>query len=240
MNRKKVLGLAPLLVIAVFAVAAAGAQAATSPRILQNGSEAKLENGAKLPLLSWGTLTLENSKLGLIKCENAFGGYASDPGVKGEGDLPGEGKVLGYTAYNCKSEVCEAALGKVEVTPLGQTENELKEVVTVERITTPWEAHVNEPSPGTWKLKVGNKTPKSPSQIRFRVVCVAQATKAEFTGELNIAGEGGTLIGSAPAKLEFKGAETGELESSIGTGTVSGKVKLMGYNGQEVLTVKNQ
>ena len=238
MRRKTFLGLVPLLVIAALAVTPVGAQAA--PRILQNGSEAKLENGKLLPILSWGTLTLENSKLGLIKCKNAFGGVATDPGVAGSG-LAGEGKVQGYAAYNCTGAACELAGEPVEVTPLGEATNPVtKTKEDVGRITTPWEAHVTEPSAGVWTLKTGNKTAGSETKIRFSVVCAAQALKSEFAGELNIAGEGGTLIGSSPAKLEFKGAETGELESAIGTGTVTGKVKLMGYEAQEVLTVENR
>jgi len=239
MNRKTFLRLAPLLVIGALAVSAVAAQAA--PRILANGSETKLENGKKLPVMSWGTLKLENSKLGLITCKNAFGGLAEDPGVKGPGDLPGQGTVQGYAAYNCTGPLCEVAGEPVEVTPLGKATNPVtKAKETVGRITTPWETVVNEPEPGKWKLKVGNKVEASETKILFGVVCAAQALKAEFHGELNIAGEGGTVIGSAPAKLTFEKAATGELESTIGTGTVEGKVKLQGYEAQEVLTVVNQ
>ena len=239
MNRKTFLRLAPLLVIGALAVSAVAAQAA--PRILANGSETKLENGKKLPVMSWGTLKLENSKLGLITCKNAFGGLAEDPGVKGPGDLPGQGTVQGYAAYNCTGPLCEVAGEPVEVTPLGKATNPVtKAKETVGRITTPWETVVNEPEP---------QDPASPAQYMakvtnmYRLVRLAFETDTTRTVTLmldSVAGEGGTLIGSAPAKLTFEKAATGELESTIGTGTVEGKVKLQGYEAQEVLTVVNQ
>jgi len=238
MKRKIYLGLAPLLVIALLGAMAGAAQAA--PRILQNGTEKKLEEGAHFPILSWGVLQLENSKLGLIECHNAFGGYATDPGKKGSGK-PGEGKVEGYTAYGCTSPICEAALGKVVVTPVGK-----EEAKKVERITVaePWEAVITEPVPSSekWTLKVGNKLEPRPQkgQIAFEVICAVQATKAEFTGELNIGGVQGQAQGSSPAKLIFEKAASGELQSAIGTGTVAGEVNLFGYSEGQTLTVKNQ
>ena len=49
----------------------------------------------------------------------------------------------------------------------------------------------------------------------------------------------GTSIGASPSKVEFKVPESGELESSIGGGVYRGKLKLMGYEGQDLITVKN-
>src|SRR5439155_19761726 len=121
-----------------------------------------------------------------------------------------------FSAYNCTAPGCELAGQPVEVTPLGQASNPVtKTKETVGRITTPWGGVVNEPKEKEWRLKIGNKA-KTETQIRFSVVCPAQALSAEFTGELNVPGEGGALIGAAPAKLEFKGFESGELESSVG------------------------
>jgi len=249
MNRKTFLGLVPLLVIVAFAVTPVGAQAeevgkcgegGTCPRILQNGLETKLEGGKLLPIVSWGTLKLENSKLGLITCRNVFGGFATDPGVKGPGDARGEGLVNGYAAYNCIGPLCEVAGEPVEVTPLGQASNPVtKAKETVGRITVPWQSHIFEPKAKEWQLVVGDKL-KDEKAIRFRVVCAAQALAAEFTGELHPTGEAGTIAGAAPAKLEFLKAASGELESAIGTGTVEGKVKLMGYEAAESLSVENR
>jgi hypothetical protein len=237
MPRKGLVGVATLLLIAALAVMAAGAQAATSPRWLQNGTEKKLEGGARFPVLLWGALQVENNKLGLVECKYAMGGAVTDPGIKGEGDLPGEAEVKGYTAYGCTMPVCEAAAGKVVFTPVGTEESK-----TVERITTPWEAHVTEPSAGVFHLNLGNKTKGSSTQIRFRWICAAQAVNSEFTGELTPVLEGGTAQGSAPARLEFRGAESGELESAQTSGgaVFRGKLNLFGYTEGQTLTVKNQ
>ena len=240
MSKKRHIPVVLVLVIAALAVIPAGAQG--SPRWLQNGTEAKLEGGKVLPIFMWGRLALENGTTGLDKCRYALTGVASDPGTKGEGDLPGEAKVQGLTAYNCQAPVCELAAGEgAEITALGQASNPVtKTKETVGRITTPWEAQLNEPKAGEWKLKLGNKTAGSETQIRFELPCMSLAARFEFRGEQNVLGQGGTLIGAAPAKLEFKGAESGALESTAGAGTMTGLVKLMGYEAQEVLTVVNQ
>src|SRR5207247_1706626 len=107
--------------------------------------------------------------------------------------------------------------------PLGEGINPVtKAKETVGRITTPWEFHVTEPAPGQYGLRLGNKETGSETAIRYRVDCSAQAGRFDFTGELNLAFENGTLIGAAPAKVKFTGAESGQLESEIGPGTISG------------------
>jgi hypothetical protein len=110
---------------------------------------------------------------------------------------------------------------------------------TVGRLTTPWEGNIQEPKEREWKLHIGNKL-KNDKAIRFGVVCAAQGLTATFTGELNPLGEAGTTIGASPTTLQFKEAESGELEGAAETATVKGKVKLMGYTAQELLTVVNQ
>jgi hypothetical protein len=124
---------------------------------------------------------------------------------------------------------------------LGQASNPVtKSKETVGRITAPWEAVLNEPKEKEWKLKIGNKTSGSETQVRLSVSCPAKGIKPELRGALNAMGESGTMIGSAPAKLGFKGAESGELESGIGGVVLTGKLKLMGYEAEEVITVVNQ
>jgi hypothetical protein len=144
--------------------------------------------------------------------------------------------------------LCDLAGEPAEVTPLGQASNPVtKAKETVGRITTPWEAVVTEASEKEWKLKMGNRTTGSDTKIRLSVACPMQALTAEFTGELVPMVEAGTIIGASPAKLQFLKTTSGELESAIGanarggpSGTVEGKLKLMGYEAAENLSVVKQ
>jgi hypothetical protein len=229
--------LVAMLALSGLAISPVGAQA-EAPRWLQNGTEAKLEEGKLLPILSWGLVTFENTKFGLIKCQTSWAGVATDPGKAGLTDVAGEAKVQSYTVYNCHWQICENVAGRAEVTPLGNAENELKEKITVERITTPWEALLTEPTAGAFHLTMGTKTGET--AIRLRFMCAALPAKAEFSGQLTPSLESGALIGAAPSKLEFKGEESGHLEGSEGFLNFNGKNKLQGYESQELLTVKRQ
>jgi len=71
-----------------------------------------------------------------------------------------------------------------------------------------------------------------------RVICAASALNVEFHGSLTPKVTNGSSIGAAPSKLEFNPA-AGSLESTSGAGEMSGKLKLMGYEGQELIQVKN-
>jgi len=217
---KRFLGFVPLLAIIVFVMAPAAAQA--EPHQYKNGTIT--EPGEKVPQIAWGTLQLENANIGLIECRNIFGGYGENP----VGGGAAQGELEGYSAYNCVSLSCEAAGKAVEVFPLGLDNPKEGN----------WEIHTVESPVGTFKLKVGNKLAANPKQIKFKVVC-AGLINTEFHGELFPNTKNGTSIGAAPSKVEFLGATSGELESAAGTGTVKGKLKQMGYEGQDLLTIKN-
>jgi hypothetical protein len=220
MNMKRFLGLVPVLAI-VCAMIPAAAQAV--PHQYKNGTITP--EGEKVPQLAWGTLTLENLNAGLIKCHNIFGGTGENP----VGGGAAQGELEGYSAYSCESETCEASGKKVEVYPLGLDNP----------ILGYWEIHVVEEPAGTFKLKVGNKVSGSPKQIKFDIRCTGLLEATEFHGELFPNTKNGTSIGASPSTVTFSKAASGELESLIGTGTVSGKVKQMGYEAQDLLQVKN-
>jgi len=219
MNMKRFLGFVPLLAIIVFVMAPAAAQA--EPHQYKNGTIT--EPGEKVPQLAWGTLQLENANIGLIECKNIFGGYGENP----VGGGAAQGELEGYSAYNCTSVACEAASKAVEVFPLGLDNPKLGN----------WEIHIVGAAP-PFKLKVGNKLAANAKQIKFKVVC-AGLIDTEFHGELSPNAKNGTSIGAAPSKVEFLGAPSGELESAAGTGTVKGKLKQMGYEGQDLLQIFN-
>jgi hypothetical protein len=60
----------------------------------------------------------------------------------------------------------------------------------------------------------------------------------EFHGPLKPKATNGSSIGGAPSKFEFNAA-AGSLESTSGAGEVTGKMKLLGYEAQELVQVKN-
>jgi len=74
--------------------------------------------------------------------------------------------------------------------------------------------------------------------IALRVNCAATGQSVQFHGSLKPEFVNGTLIGSAPSKLEFA-AGSGSLQSTLGTGEVTGKWKIMGYEAQQLTQVKN-
>jgi len=256
MNRKRFFGLVLVLVIAALAAPTAS-QAKTfcttspCPRFQINKTEGKIKEGKKVRIISWATLELNTAKIGLITCKNMFAGFATNPGVAGSGGA-GEGGIEGYAAYGCSSTLCEGVGQKVEVTPLGETENLIKtEKIVVERITTPWEVHAIRASEaiggkfhigGTepFGLDIGNEVSKSPKQIRFNVRCFGKALNAEFTGELTPEGKNASAIGSGPAEEKLWGGESGELNSvEGGKGSVSGEhIKIFGYDEGEEIAVK--
>jgi len=193
-------------------------------------------------VLSWGKLALNTVTLGVIECENEFGGDVYNPG--GGGVPPGAGmavagefRVDSFAVYDCTNLECETTLKSQEsIIPEGLG-------VAVEGGVAKqleWEGKLLNGTPT--RLKVGNKVLNSPTQVKFHILCpkttgAEQNSKAK--GELTPEVENGTSIGSSPSKITF-GAGSGELE--IGTtpeGKVTGSLKTMGYEGGEIVTSAN-
>src|SRR5437660_11508294 len=146
-------------------------------------------------------------------------------------------KVDSFSAYDCTNVECETTLNS-------------KESITSEGLgvaveggvakSLEWEGKLVNGSPT--RLKVGNLTLNSPTQIKFHILCpkttsTEQNSKAK--GELTPEIENGTSAGASPSKLSF-GAGSGELE--IGTtkeGKVTGSLKTMGYEGGEIISSAN-
>jgi hypothetical protein len=228
----KFLGLAPLLAIVAFAVMPAAAQAA--PHFYKNHVGLPAESGGPgaegLDIMAWGKLVLETKTIGTITCQNEFGGDAYNPEGP-EGAAPGEGKVDAYAVYDCTNEDCEVALkSKMEIVPEGL--NKFGE----------WETKLIEPEAGVIRLKSGNQIPESPTQIKFLIACPPAGLgeiKTPSRGELTPKLKNGTLIGSAPSKIEF-GVGSGELElAGVKEGKVNGSLKAMGYSEGEIITTSN-
>jgi hypothetical protein len=185
-----------------------------------------LEGGALgADVLGWGKLVLETKTMGTMTCLWHFGGEVVNPVVGA-----GEGRIDGASVYDCKSENCEGALkSKLEIIPEGL--NKFGE----------WEAKITEPEVGIIRLKVGNKTSGSPTQIQFLISCPNTGlgeTKTLARGELTPKYKNGTAIGVSPSKMEF-GTGSGELElAGVAEGKVNGSLKLMGYETGEVIAAK--
>jgi hypothetical protein len=104
-----------------------------------------------------------------------------------------------------------------------------------EKIGEPWETY---------------KTPSPPGMMRETQICEIAATKEAFftfifegeykpeIGKAKTANLNGTSA-SKPSLVKFEGASTGELHSEAGgEGPAMGSLKYLGYNEQELITVK--
>jgi hypothetical protein len=229
MSRKLRMGVAPVLLVAAFAVMPAAAQAA--PHFYKNKVLAPEESGGPgaegTDIIAWGTLTLITKTVGTITCLNEMGGDAYNP----IGGGAGEGKIDAYAVYDCTNELCEIAFkSKQEIIPEG-----------LEKFGE-WEARLTEAVAGKPRLKTGNSELNSPTQIKFLIECPPAGfgeIKVKSKGELSPLVQNGTAVGSAPSQLKFD-AESGELEiANAKEGKVEGSGRGMGYEGGELLTTKN-
>ena len=189
-----------------------------SPHWYTNGSIQP--EGAILPTIAWGTLTLTNSTLGEVECHTVFAGYSENP----TGGGTAVGKIQGFSAYECASASCTSSGGTAIV-------------VKAEKL--PWSTEVAEPKAGVFRLKIGNKT-KAAGAAFLSVNCVG-VKNVQFFGEhaptiLN----NGSSIGSKPAQVQFDQPGSGELESEAAGGLkFEGKFKVEGYEEEELIGVKN-
>jgi hypothetical protein len=229
MSRKLRMGFATALLGAVFAVMPAAAQAV--PHFYKNKLIAPEESGGPgaegTDIIAWGTLTLQTKTVGVITCLNEFAGDAYNP----VGGGAGEGKIDGYVAYDCKNELCESAFAsKQEIIPEG-----------LEKFGE-WETKLTEAVVGQPRLKTGNSTLNSPTQIKFLIKCPPAGLgeiNTKSKGELNPLVSNGTSIGLAPSKVVFDAA-SGELEiANVKEGKAEGSLKVMGYEGSELISSKN-
>ena len=221
MNRKLYISLAPLIVTAAFAVMPAASQAACTPPKCPHGyvNGVISAEGVHVPIVAWGTAVLKNATLGELECHTVFAGYGENP-VGGGASI---GKTQAFYPYECLDALCTSTGGTATLTP----EN------------LPWVTEVTEPKANEWRLRTGKSNKKEAENIEFFVNCEPVA-KAKFFGEnspriLN----SGSSIGSKPGQLEFD-VGAGALESTlIGKGTTAGKIKVEGYEEEELGSVKN-
>ena len=170
---------------------------------------ARVAEASKLRLLAWGTLTLSNASTGLVKCKTVAGLETENS----PGGGAGTGTLPGAVAYSCVAPSCESAGGTAELVP--------------EKL--PWTSVLVE------EAQLFNDKLEG---ITLRVICAANKQSVQFSGSLKPEFVNGFLIGAAPSTLQF-GTGSGSLQSTAGAGEVTGKWKLMGYEGQELAQVKD-
>jgi hypothetical protein len=219
-------------------------------------SNAKMAEGTVAPIVMFGGKTnLSQQLVGEVNCKTVLGGTVENP----VGGGAGVGHTNAMAFYECKQETCEReVLAKTGLEgrertmtanlPSSSSEpafpgwhDELEESVVAgvssvrEKIGEPWETF---------------KTPSPPGMLRETEICEVAPTK-EVVGSFNYEGELKPEIGVAktanlngtkaavPSRMKFNGASTGPLHSETGgEGTDSGELKYLGYNEQEVMTVK--
>ena len=182
---------------------------AAPPEWYTNGQKAG--EGVKAATISWGTLALQ-SGAGTVTCRTVSGGYVENP----TGGGAGRGATESFNPYECVGSGCAAALD-----------------VKAEKL--PWSMELTEPENGVIREKS--------TDVGVRVKCFIPATANEaekvlsnalFTGESTPSTQDGPSA-TKPSFNEF-GAGSGELSSELGPGRISGSVKVLGYEEQEVIT----
>jgi hypothetical protein len=108
-----------IMVGAEGAIFAAPAPALTPHYYINGTSEAaKVIEGAKVPILAWGTLTLEpgppfKSVPGPHSCENSTSGFAENP----LGGGAGKGQTSSFTSWNCENATSCPSGAEIEFPP---------------------------------------------------------------------------------------------------------------------------
>jgi phosphodiesterase/alkaline phosphatase D-like protein len=211
-------------------------------------SATRLEEGRRVPFLSWGPVALTSSKGGAsTECQAAVGGYVENLKGAVEGAFAGEGvdEVNAFALYNCTNAECEAEGGRA-----GVLADEL-----------PWPGGLTEAVKGTVRLaSTGvqlyvhcqlSSSPASEKAGTGPYAGLEERTSVEFTepGAMTCTtNPGGSmtprLVNGAsvekPSKFTFSAGAGGELEcGATGKLATTGNLKITGYAESELLTVKN-
>ena len=213
------------------------------PHWFQNLS--RIEEGRKVPYISWGTITLTTSGGGAAtECQSTAAGYVKNPTGANAGAFEGVGTEAteAFSLYQCTNPECAAAGGKVGVTAEG----------------LPWPGALSEEAKWTFRLASAAVhlyvhcqfayAPPSEKPGTGSHAGLEERTSAEYNapnaalcsaGSLKPQELGGSSIGK-PSTLVFSTGAGGELEcGAAGKGATTGSLKLMGYEESELITVKS-
>lgn len=234
MSKKLYIGLAPLIVIAAFAMTPVAAQALT-PHWFVDGSP--LTQGEPVKTLSWGELTLESEPAGIaapITCDNVVGGTVENP--VGATKPAGVATTAEFVPYNCRQAECPLFFTIVSPpqflpwpgTIIGTGPFKLNSTGVVVELacTAKPSTRGAAPNPGQNELQ----------PVATPTICETNATHLQDP-QL----ENGTNKGPGQSKAIFNQPAGSGLSCAGGvvTGKISESLKTMGYLGSELITVKN-
>jgi hypothetical protein len=237
----------------VLAVMPVAAQAATQ-HWYRNG--VSVLQGESAPIVMFGQETnVAQNILGEVNCRTVGGATIENPGGGGAG----VGRISSLGSYECKAPQCEEKIKKeLGVEGRGTMTWQNNPAATKEPAFPGWSDVLEESTVGgvsSVREKIGEpfvtyKTPSPPGMIRQTVDCTIAATRevaaeAISEGELKPeigAAKAGNLNGSSagkPSQIRFSGESTGTMHSQLGgEAPFLGDLKYLGYNEQEVITVK--
>lgn len=209
-NRLK-LGLASALAVGALVVVPVVTQATPLPKFLVNGVKA---GKTKVSIFNFGSVSLENSEVGKLKCSNLLAGNIWNETT--EGTEKGLGNTEGYTTYNCVGEpacpgefaAAEKPVELVERERTGPHGEKVKEKAAQRGGTTlPWSGEAIEPEPGLREIRTHG--------VAVTIIDPCIPIELLFQGELTPIAENGKKNGLYPGKLIFegKGGLTGHLVS---------------------------
>jgi len=243
MKKRFLIGLAPLLAIAAFAVVPGVAQAACistkageCPHYFVEGSKKSVQGAKTGVSIGWGDITLTGTAGALIgahiTCHNAAAGTLNNP--EPTASEAGKGAVSVFNPFECKQEkICPSLTNKVKVIaenlpwPDLLTE-EVAGVIRQETTGVKVDIICEEAGVVTAELHfIPGKTEKSCWRLEF---CGQRPKGVEGTSALH------------PGLLEFDPG-SGELEQEgsggLVRGATSGAVKSLEYNAQGLTSLKS-
>jgi len=246
MPKRPLAVLAPTVVVVALAALPAVSQAA--PHYYRNG--VLIPEGQQVPILEWGNVRFQpgpNELLTPDYCDVVAGGYVENPFAGGAG----VGATEAFATYDCEDPECPP--GAVEIK--GKQYEKVFQIAPPPQ-TLPWPTLLQEPEAGKIRTRMSN--------VAFQVDCYgkpltrAEAERETTSGagenelfplvsaatcvtapehELTPLDENGTSA-SSPSKLVFD-VKSGTLSCSSATVRIEKKLKLIGYNGSELISVKS-
>jgi hypothetical protein len=233
MSKKLLAALAPMLAVVALGVTPTLAQAAPVWKVNLETEK----QGTSASVVTYGTLTMENSFVGTYVCPILAGGRISNEAGVGQFSMEG------WEPYLCKTsggivKECEGGAIMTAENPVEIVVKSEKEVARRGTSSLPWPGELTE-RVNTGEIKEGYLKARS---IRLTLVCPVMALEIPFDGTLEPRLENGAKNGLHPSRLVFKGKETGPTETGAlisqsleetekqNVGYVSGEVTVMGLN----------